>query len=69
MMEARNQAERAVFDARKVLSTSVGSLNAEYREKLVRGVGRIEEALRGDDIFEMREATEALREIRRDIGG
>ncbi|MBI2194466.1 MAG: molecular chaperone DnaK [Planctomycetes bacterium] len=68
-LEARNEAERVAFDARKVLGASENSLSPAYRESLLRGVGRIEAALASGDLLEIREATEELRSLREQIGG
>lgn len=68
LMESRNRAERAIFDARKLLDFSGNSLSDEYREKIVRAVGSTETALRSDDAFAIREAADELAEVRKNIG-
>jgi molecular chaperone DnaK (HSP70) len=67
-MESRNRAERAIFDARKLLDSSGNSMSDEYREKIVRAVGAAEAALQGEDAFAIREAADELAEVRENIG-
>jgi molecular chaperone DnaK len=68
LMESRNRAERAIFDARKLLDSSGNSMSDEYREKIVRAVGAAEAALQGEDAFAIREAADELAEVRENIG-
>jgi len=68
LQNARNKAERTIFEARKVLSTS-NSLNADYCTRLETSVEQVENALKSNDILTITEASEELRSLRSNIGG
>jgi molecular chaperone DnaK len=69
LADARNRAERTVFEVRKLLSGSRESLNPDYREQLRRGVSKVESALQTENPGKIREAAEEVRLLRDNIGG
>ena len=69
LLDARNQAERAVFDAQKLLGGSGEALNPDYRDQLREAVTRVERALETGAAGETSDATHELQRLRRNIGG
>ncbi len=59
-VEARNQADAAVWQSEKQLKEFGDKLTDEQKSKIDTAVGRVNEALKGDKIEEMKSATEAL---------
>jgi molecular chaperone DnaK len=62
-VEARNEADAAVFRSEKQLKEFGDKLSSDSKAKIEAAVGRVKEALKGDHPEEMRSATEALNQI------
>ena len=62
-VEARNQADAAVFQAEKQLSELGDKLDADSRAKIEAGINRVKEALKTDNVEEMNASVEALNQI------
>jgi molecular chaperone DnaK len=62
-VEARNQADAAVFQSEKQLKEFGDKLSADTKAKIEAAVGRVKEALKGDNPDEMQSATEALNQV------
>ncbi len=62
-VEARNQADAAVFQSEKQLKEFSDKLSAEWKSKLETATNRVKEALKGENVDEMISATEALNRL------
>lgn len=62
-VEARNQADAAVFQSEKQLKEFGDRLSQDSKSKIEAAVGRVKEALKGSNSDEMVSATEALNQI------
>ncbi|MFQ5823810.1 MAG: molecular chaperone DnaK [bacterium] len=59
-VDARNQADQMVYQTEKNIKDMGDKLNADEKSKLEAAVGRVKEALKTDNIDEMKSSTEAL---------
>jgi molecular chaperone DnaK len=59
-VDLRNQADSAVYGAEKLLKDMEGKVPADDKAKIEAAMGRVREALKGDDISEVRSAMEGL---------
>ncbi|OGD78904.1 MAG: molecular chaperone DnaK, partial [Candidatus Coatesbacteria bacterium RBG_13_66_14] len=59
-VDLRNQADSAVYGAEKLLKDMEGKVPADDKAKIEAAMGRVREALKGDDITEVRSAMEGL---------
>ncbi|MFQ6113448.1 MAG: molecular chaperone DnaK [bacterium] len=59
-VDARNQADQMVYQTEKNIKDMGDKLNADEKSKLEAAVGRVKEALKTDNVDEMKSATEAL---------
>lgn len=59
-IDARNKAEAAVYEAEKLLKEHAGKLAAEQTEKVKAAVGRVNDAVKKEDLEEIKSATEGL---------
>lgn len=62
-IEARNQADAAVFQAEKQLREWGDKLGADTRAKIEAGINRIKEALKSEKVEEMTASVEALNQL------
>ncbi len=60
MVDARNQADQMVYQTEKNIKEMGDKLNAEEKSKLEAAVGRVKEALKSDNVDEIKSSTEAL---------
>ena len=63
MAEARNQADQMVYQTEKNLSEMGDKLNTEDKAKLEAAVGRVKEALKSDNLEEIKSSTQALTQV------
>jgi molecular chaperone DnaK len=61
-VEARNEADNAVYRSEKMLKDNAGKISAEQKEKIEAAAKGVREALKGDDMSALRTATESLNE-------
>ncbi|MEI6634459.1 MAG: molecular chaperone DnaK [Chlamydiota bacterium] len=59
-VETKNRSEAAVYEAEKLLKEHAGKISPEQQEKLKAAMERVREAVKKDDIEEMKSASEAL---------
>ncbi|MEW6413434.1 MAG: molecular chaperone DnaK [Candidatus Zixiibacteriota bacterium] len=62
-VEAHNQADAAVFQSEKQLKEFGDKLSADSKSKIEAAIGRVKEALKGDNVSEMESSVEALNQI------
>ncbi len=62
-VEVRNQADQAVYQTEKQMAELGDKLEADSKKSLEEAVARVKKALDGENISEMKEATEALQKI------
>lgn len=62
-VEARNQADAAVFQSEKQLNEFGDRLSMDNKTKFEAAVNRVKEALKGENSYEMVSATEALNQL------
>ncbi|MCX7825139.1 MAG: molecular chaperone DnaK [Verrucomicrobiae bacterium] len=60
--EARNDAERAVYQGKKLLKEHKDRISDEHRRKIEEGIEKVESALKGDDPDALKRAVESLNE-------
>ncbi len=63
LADARNQADQLAYQTEKNLKEMGDKLDADLKSKLEAAVGRVREAIKGEDINEIRSATEALNQL------
>jgi molecular chaperone DnaK len=68
LIEARNQADNAVYTAEKVLRDLGDKVPADLKSKVEETVGRVRTAMNSDNIDTLRRETEALNQIIQQIG-
>ncbi len=61
--EARNQGDQMVYQTEKNLKEMGDKLSAEDKAKLETAVGRVKEALKSDNVEEIKSATQALSQV------
>jgi len=69
MVDVRNQADQLVYQTEKNLNEMGDKLSADDKSKLETAVGRVKEALKGDNIDEMKSSTEDLSKIWNEMAG
>jgi molecular chaperone DnaK len=62
-VEARNQADAAVFQAEKQLKETGDKLSTDTRAKIEAGINRVKEALKSENVEEMTASVEALNQL------
>ncbi len=62
-VEAHNQADAAVFQTEKQLKEFGDKIGADAKAKLEAGIGRVKEAMKGDNVAEMESSVESLNRI------
>ncbi len=62
-VEAHNKADAAVFQSEKQLKEFGDKLSADSKAKIEAAIGRVKEALKGDNVSEMESSVEALNQI------
>jgi molecular chaperone DnaK len=63
MVDVRNQADQMIYQTEKNLSEMGDKLNADEKGKLEAGVGRVKEAIKSDNVEELKSSTEALTQL------
>ncbi len=66
-IDIRNRADQLVFETKKNLENFKDQIDADARAKIDAAVGRVEEALKGSNIDEIKSATEDLQKVWHDI--
>ena len=61
-VEARNEAENAVYRSEKMLKDNAGKISASDKEKIESAAAAVKEALKGSDIAAIKSASEKLNE-------
>jgi len=64
LVEARNQADAAVYTAEKDLKDSSGQASADLRRELEQAVAALKDAMKGEDVGRIRQATERTSQAR-----
>lgn len=68
LIDTRNQADQIVYQTEKQLKENGDKLDAELKGKLEAAVGRLKEAVKGENLEEMKSAIEALNTIMQQAG-
>jgi molecular chaperone DnaK len=68
LVEARNQADAAVYAAEKNLKEAEGRVPSDVRSNVEQAVSSVREAMKGDDVPRIRQATARLSQAARRIG-
>jgi molecular chaperone DnaK len=63
LVEARNQADAAVYSSEKALREAEGRLPSEVKSQVEQAIGNVKEAMSGEDVQRIRQATERLAQI------
>ena len=63
LIDTRNQADQLVYQTRKNIKDNEDKLDSALKNQLEAGVGRLETAMKGENIDEMKSAIEALNQI------
>jgi molecular chaperone DnaK len=63
LVEARNQADVAVYSAEKALKDAEGRVPADLRGEVERAVSALKEAMAGEDISRIRQASERAAQL------
>jgi molecular chaperone DnaK len=63
MIDLRNQADQLVYQTEKTLNESGDKIDADTKSKLEAAIGRVKEASKGEDVEEIKSATEQLTQI------
>ena len=61
-IEARNEAENAVYRSEKMLKENADKISGDDKSKIERAVGEVKEAVKGSDVSAIRSASEKLNE-------
>lgn len=67
LIDTRNQADQIVYQTEKNLKEMADKIDADSKNRLEAGVGRLKEAMKGDNVNEMKSAMEALNQIWNEI--
>ncbi len=68
MIDARNTADNAVYTAEKALRDLGDKVPADVKSRVEEQVGKVREAMNGDDVAKIRSATEQLFQVVQQIG-
>jgi molecular chaperone DnaK len=68
LVEARNQADAAIYTAEKSLADAGGRVPAEVKSQVEQAISAVREAMKGDDVQRIRQATERLSQAAMRIG-
>ncbi|HNW59080.1 MAG TPA: molecular chaperone DnaK [bacterium] len=63
LIDTRNQADQLVYQTEKNIKENADKLDATLKNQLEAGVGRLREAMKGENIEEIKSALEALNQI------
>ncbi len=63
LIDTRNQADQLIYQTEKNMRENADKLDSEMKNKLEAGVGRLKEAIKSDNINELKSAIEALNQI------
>ncbi|MBN2356546.1 molecular chaperone DnaK [candidate division KSB1 bacterium] len=63
LIDTRNQADQLIYQTEKNIRDNADKMDAETKNKLEAGVGRVKEAMKTDNVDEMKSAIEALNQI------
>jgi molecular chaperone DnaK len=63
VVEARNQADSTVYMAEKALKDNEGRVPAEVKEQVEQAIADVKEAMSGEDVNRIRQATEKLGQV------
>jgi len=68
-VDTRNQADQLVYQTEKNISEMGDKLSADDKSRLETAVGRVKEALKGDNIEEIKSSTEDLSQVWNEMAG
>jgi molecular chaperone DnaK len=68
-VDAKNKADQMVFETEKNLKQFGDKLDSDVRAKVEAAMGRVKEALRGSNIDEIKDSTEALTQVWHEAAG
>jgi len=63
LIDTRNQADQMIYQTEKQIKDNADKLDAENKNKLEAGVGRLKEAMKTENVGEIKSALEALNQI------
>ncbi len=66
-IDARNQADQMIYQSEKNLKDMADKMDAEQKNKLEAAIGRAKEAIKGDNVDEMKASVDALNQTWSDI--
>jgi molecular chaperone DnaK len=66
--EARNTADNLLYQTEKLVTDNDDKISAEHKAKLEQTQGQLREALKGDDVQSIRNATDELMRISQEVG-
>ncbi|MBN1351316.1 molecular chaperone DnaK [candidate division KSB1 bacterium] len=66
-IDTRNQADQLVYQTEKNIKEMGDKIESESKNKLEAGIGRLKEAMKSDNVNEMKSAIEALNQIWSDV--
>jgi molecular chaperone DnaK len=69
VIDVRNRADQAVYETEKNLKDMAGKLDADTKAKVEAAVGRVKEALKTENVDEIKSASEALTQIWHEAAG
>lgn len=67
-VETRNQAEQLVYSTEKFIADNADKLPADVKAEVETAIGELKEALKGDDIAKIREASEKVSTTAQKLG-
>lgn len=68
-VDARNQADQLVYQTEKNIKEMSDKLSSDDKSKLETAVGRVKEALKGENVDEIKSSTEALSQVWNEMAG
>jgi molecular chaperone DnaK len=63
LVEARNQADAAVYAAEKALSEAGGRVGADVRSEAEQAISAVRDVIKGEDVQRIRQATDRLAQV------
>lgn len=66
--EARNTADNLLYQTEKLVTDNGEKISAEHKAKLEQTQGQLREALKGDDIQSVRNASDELMRVSQEVG-
>ena len=63
LIDTRNQADQIIYQTEKQLKEAGDKIDSDTKNKLDAGIGRLREAVKGENVQEMKSSIEALTQI------